>query len=1012
MSEHRWTAQQAAAITEGRDVLLTANAGTGKTTTVVAKILWSLGLDVAEGPDGPLPPPSNPLDISEIVAITFTEKAAYDLERKLRSEIEASERPELRWRLDEAYIGTIHGFCARLLRENALRLGIDATFRVIDAQDARLAREDIIREVVMDALEREDELAEALARRYPLRGLGEHGKGIIDLVEQMMRSLRWRASHFSEWSSEGELDRGRVLALADWSEADDATFELTRGLHRLAREALARWKDYLLDENVRDFDALVLDARDLLCSPEGASAIDEIRRRCRLLIVDELQDTDFAQRDLAFAIAGDPQGQGPQLFLVGDPKQSIYRFRGADVSVWNEVEASVEDRGVVLSLTESFRSTASVIECVNRAGASALDTTASEVDALGLNSAVPYSRLEGRRPDGEHAGAEYLVVTPNRSEEKRLEEGRALAGRIAEMVASTPVVDMDSGEARTCRYADVAILYRASTDIGIVAQGLRDAGIPFRMAGRPHLGECLEVLDLVNLLRLLHDPGDDLSVFGFLRSPFIGLRDEVIARMRLLGPRGPLLRQALTLLEGDDWSPSSVEGLEAVERQALRDGLQALDDARDSLERRPADEVVDEMLQRCGYREHLVLQEDHEERLANVQGFLRLLEGHRHGSLGHFLQVWDRFSDDDPGIPQAALHAPEDDVVTLSTIHGAKGLEWPVVMLTKLDANRVRTPSHTVVTDPDLGPMLLTRSDERGARGEEILQRLTAEEHAEEARLLYVAMTRARDRLVVTGYQHAKAESCWSWLQDHAAGEILRLIEPAAAAPRRRRVLELDSLQAIETSKPSRLVKPLPIPRHRWLTSATELMLKSKDPERWERRYLHGVVESWQFAPPGDGEGIPADVRGTIIHGVLERIREEAELARLLDETIGALDDPDLEDVLGRGSRYRDALEREIERVVRSPEWAWYTEGEHHRELGFIHLRGAREWRVGAFDLYRPGPDKALVVDFKTHPVKSEEQARRVAEGYAVQRKVYREAGEIRGPTEVELVFTALVGKS
>ena len=126
MSERRWTVEQAAAITATEDVLLTANAGTGKTTTVVGKILWSLGLEVDPGPDGPLPPVPAPLDIGQIVTITFTEKAAHDLERKLRAALEASERAaELRWRLDEAYIGTIHGFCASLLREHALRLGID-----------------------------------------------------------------------------------------------------------------------------------------------------------------------------------------------------------------------------------------------------------------------------------------------------------------------------------------------------------------------------------------------------------------------------------------------------------------------------------------------------------------------------------------------------------------------------------------------------------------------------------------------------------------------------------------------------------------------------------------------------------------------------------------------------------------------------------------------------------------------------------------------------------------------
>ena len=126
MSSPRWTAEQAEAVTATEHVLLTASAGTGKTTTVVGKILWALGLPVLEGPGGMLAPNPEPLKLADIVAITFTEKAAADLRSKLRSALEkADPGGDLRWKLDEAYVGTIHGYCARILREQALRLGID-----------------------------------------------------------------------------------------------------------------------------------------------------------------------------------------------------------------------------------------------------------------------------------------------------------------------------------------------------------------------------------------------------------------------------------------------------------------------------------------------------------------------------------------------------------------------------------------------------------------------------------------------------------------------------------------------------------------------------------------------------------------------------------------------------------------------------------------------------------------------------------------------------------------------
>ena len=132
---------------------------------------------------------------------------------------------------------------------------------------------------------------------------------------------------------------------------------------------------------------------------------------------------------------------------------------------------------------------------------------------------------------------------------------------------------------------------------------------------------------------------------------------------------------------------------------------------------------------------------------------------------------------------------------------------------------------------------------------------------------------------------------------------------------------------------------------------------------------------------------MPPRRRGAVIEGVRERIEEEAELARILDETIGSLDEPQIDGVLGSGSNYRTALEEEIRGVVRSSEWAWYVEGEHYRELEFVHLAGPREWRAGAFDLYRPDEPDAVIVDFKTQEV-GEDDVEQVAEPYRVQARV------------------------
>lgn len=1008
MGERQWTAEQAAAVIATEDLLLTANAGTGKTTTVVGKILWALGLDVDPGPDGPLPPPDIPLDISQVVAITFTEKAAHDLELKLRSALEFS---ALLPRLDEAYIGTIHGFCTMLLREHALRLGIDPMFRVVDAREARAIQEDLIRDVVMEALTAEDAGAELLARRYRLYKSGFMG-GIVDLVRSMMRDLRWHEVRFSQWTKDGELDRDALKALCpDWTEGeDDDAFEMTNALYRLARGALEQWEAFELEENVRDFDALILDARGLLCGTSADAALPEIRRRSRLLIIDELQDTDFAQRDLAFAIAG--EGEGPQLFFVGDPKQSIYRFRGADVSVWNAVEEALQGRGRQLPLSVSFRSTPAVVDLVNDVGGRTMDAAASDLRDEGLSSAVGYAELAASRTDTAVSAAHWIDVPGTNVATRRPEEGRLVGAYIQELVENAAVRDIDTSEERPCTYADIAVLYRASTDIGLFAQSMREAGVPFRMAGTPHLERRLEVLDMVNLLRLLRDPSDDLCALGFLRSPFVSLRDDVIARMRLTLPRRTLLQQARLLLESDSWAPADHEQIPALERQALTGALNVLEEARALVGRRSAREIVERVLDRTGYREQLVLRDGYEEALTNIQSFLRMLEGYRELELGQFLEMWDRWGGEDTGIPQAAMHSTDDDVVTLSTVHAAKGLEWPVVIVIKGEASCWREPTNNLVTDPRLGPLIVPRKDDRGARAELIIQREKLEETAEATRLLYVALTRARDRIVVTGFEKSRDDSFSAWVQPAMDTDVIAVVAPTYRTSVPVGGPSLEWLGRVTEEEAPALVAPLSRRAPRWLTSATELVLKDKDPKAWERRYEHGAMASWEFTRDAGEGGLPADVRGTVIHSVLERIQEEAELARLLNETIGGLDDADIEYVLGSGSAYREALEAEIAKVINSPQWAEYTASEHYREISFVHLADEREWRAGSFDLYRPGEPESLVVDFKTHPVETAEEAEKVAERYSVQVQVYQEAARLQGPAEVLLEFTSLADES
>ncbi|WP_420615003.1 UvrD-helicase domain-containing protein [Candidatus Palauibacter sp.] len=1051
MAEIRWTPEQVRAIRSEDDTLLVANAGTGKTTTVVGKIMWRLGLPFGvNGETGEtIEPPADPCGLEEIAAITFTEKAAYDLKRQLRKRIEVSSRAEeLRWRIDRASVGTIHSFCGELLREHALRLGIDPTFEILDEDQAWAEQDQLIRALLLERLEAEDPAAQATLRRWSFTGW-QHTKGAIDHVRDVLRDLRWRERRYAKWlrddpppagetldlfASQGPgLDLNAIRAACTESEArDEEALAICSDLVELGLEARARWDAWLEEENRRDFDSLVLGAADLLLGSSGGPALAAIRDRYRMLVIDEFQDTDFTQRDIAFAI-----GRGverPQLFLVGDPKQSIYRFRGADISVWNAVADDFAEEGEILQLPRNFRSDPPIVDFVNVVGRASMDETGAALAEEQLPSRIDYADLVAGIDDRAQPGVEWIEAEGKKVAERRESEAVRIVSRILASMGRDEVRDPDTGELRPLAFRDIALLYRARSGLEHFETALKRYGIPYFVSGVAHLGERQEILDVLNALRLIGNERDDIRAFGYLRSPFVGLRDETIARIRMLQRGAPLLRQAKRWLQEGEWpeAPDHPQ-LAAIERRALAEGLAVLDDLRQLAPRLALDEVIEELLERTGYRLHVLLMEGAEEVLANLQSLIHFAESHRAHDLSTFFEVWDRSTTRDIGLPQAPLYSKEDDVVTLSTIHQAKGLEWPVVFLVGVDRKLWSPRTNEYWSDPELGPLFCLRADDRGARSARILRREELEATAEEARLLYVAATRARNRLIIVGPTDGE-KGYDRWLAEGGAevrddGEV-----PVARPTNRPPTLEwLDGYEAVD---PPALIHALPAPTLRWTRSATELMLLNEDPDEWERRYRHGALAPLHFAPEPSGEerGLPALVRGQIIHGALERLEAEAEIARVVEETIGSLDEPELEAMLRPGSEYREQLEEEIRRVAASEEWAWYTEGElgrdYWKELTFTHLVGARDWRFGAFDLYRrlvgagAGPGSgtaparlagalgleegldALIIDFKTHDITAA-QAPGAARDYRIQADVYRAAAtSLAGRTAVGLHFT------
>jgi len=1153
MKELRWTDEQLEAITSRDDTLLSASAGTGKTRTVIGKILWTLGLPIPETQNGtPVPPCPDPLRLDQIAAITFTRKAANELKEDLRKEIEQLDQPEpFRWDLEQATIGTIHRFATELMREHALRLGIDPTFRILDENMASIHQRDTVREVLVSALGQKDPGTVKLVEQYGMESQ-QYYPGAIERIIRMMRDLRWHKSEFGQWSTPVEsgpwtrtLDREGLLKEARhfptiesvWADdpesavKDEESLEIVDTLYRLGRVSVHQWLSWLERENFRDQDSLILDTRRLLTRPEMAEAQKVIRQRYRLLIIDEFQDTDWAQWDIACALApvdlviaqslskppesqknrdGMPEPRedtnriGAQLFLVGDPKQSIYRFRGAEIDVWNEAQKRFKGHGRVLPLSQNFRSQPALVGFVNRVCSQAFAETAAPLVESAPDSVVPYEKLDpARPPSSETMLLDWLPIKENLKVEKaQQEEAQRVAARIQQMIGHTMVIDPDNQSLRPCRAGDIAILGRTRADLSSLEPTLRDYGIDFVNTATSGFNKQQEILDLVTALHLIDNRFDDLRAFAFLRSPFVGLRDEILTRIGLYQSRDnssanrspTLLQKAEAFLEecdrnGESWfNAPEADEVADIEQTALRRGLAALREAHSLVDRVDHVQVLEALLATSDYRLHLLVREGADEALANIDRFLALLEEYRHLTLGRFLNIWERLGDRDTKIPKAQLFIDGNDVVTISTIHSAKGLEWPVVILTGTDRDTKMREEPWI--DSTLGPIHLPKKSDWGPRVQEARKRRNEQEQAEASRLFYVALTRARERLVIVASPGNKKSSSFNnWLLDEreqaieehetsgahtsteldttqhkstlsseaddkrtGTGKQLDAFESetkkrgqfdlfsarnrASTSTRphdglviirreggshqmafREAPVNLQWLSHIEKQEWPLQAGQIEIIKHHRVGSATERMMKDRDLREWELRYLHGVLQEVDYLPIAEErEHLTGKAHGTIVHGVLERILTVEEIGQVIEETILSLDFPDLESVVAAGSTYRHALEEEISRVVSSPEWHWYVEGEHSRELLFIHL-SKDGWIQGAFDLYRPrsqastasgqvslfedspfrsNEETSWVIDFKTHHIEAPD-VNAIADDYAIQAQVYREAATALG---------------
>jgi ATP-dependent helicase/nuclease subunit A len=775
----------------------------------------------------------------------------------------------------------------------------------------------------------------ALLRRAISTGgqKGNWDEGDLALAREAMSALR---DHFDAELAPLVGKDGAVR----WS-LDRQAADLIASLRLVFAHALDAYQHLKGERQALDFDDLEGGAARLLS--ERPDVGERWRADLRAVLVDEFQDTNPRQRQIVYALTGfntENAAHAGDLFVVGDAKQSIYKFRGADVSVFRRVQADIAaSGGLSVDLDLTFRAHRSLLDAVNALLAPIL----GEVDDPARPYQVPFAPLRAYRkaPALETLRAPYVELhlgLGDDAETGRLAAAAALADRLRDLSANEGVA-----------WGDVALLFRSSSNFDVYEDALERAGIPFvTVAGRGFYDRP-EIRDVLNALAAIADPTDDLALAGLLRSPAIGLSDADLYRLRWGDGDQPqsLSEKSLNPPPSHQGTNDHQENLGVSRRlgdsvvsfqtvsQPLWDALNASQErsAREDIARAcsiiaelhalsgrvSAAAILKRFLDLTGYRAILAGAPQGRRLRRNVDKLLADAHRSRLVGLGEFLEYVQSLRD--VGVREG--EAPVDPsagsgggAAQLMTVHKAKGLEFPVVVIADA-AYEHRGGGETALVDESLG-LLIGLSDGplrsatpsatlppslryEGGRGRSrassarpTMWRLAsldeaAKEEAEDARLLYVAATRAKEKLIVSGHVKLSAKGALAlrgWLA--RLGSVIGLeeivVEAETSEPRTLDVRipgEAGSLvcvlhppRAATTVPFSGLpsAEPLPAP-----ISIADLVAPISadlvDTVNLQSAIRDQQSRVWRVVPRAKRPGGPAWVVGKLVHEALRRWR-------------------------------------------------------------------------------------------------------------------------------------------
>jgi ATP-dependent exoDNAse (exonuclease V) beta subunit len=1036
MSSNQLNEQQLAAAAATGEVFVSAGAGTGKTAVLVERVVRAVC--------------DRGLDVDSILVITYTRRAAGELRTRIRSALAERGRHDLARELDGAWISTIHGFCNRLLKAYPLAAGLDPRFRELDEAQASVLRSEAFGQALSEFLAGGDAQRLELLATYGSAGLRRmlttvyetlraagrdldlavaprpelaerveelrtaarllaadpdateaQCRAATELLDLLARDLRPdRLMDLAGYRARGDRAAayGEALKAVEQAALDEAATRDRALLQELLTAFAAKYEEAKAHESALDFEDLQLEARDLL------RARPEIREReqarFRTILVDEFQDTNRLQTEIV-ELLRTPE---TELFFVGDEFQSIYGFRHADVQVFRERREAAE---TLLSLALNYRSRPEVLAAVNH--------------LFGEHFGGEFQELAAASefPDPVFGHPVELLVTDKASYKDspvqwRRGEARAVARRVRELV-----------DARTATPGEIVLLFAAGTDAEWYEQELRREGLPtYRATGKGYFGQ-QQVVDMLMYLRLLQNRYDDEALLAVLASPFVGVSNDALALIRRVASRRPLFGGIEHALP---------PGLDERDERLLKAFRQRYDRLVAAMSRLSLERLCEQLVAAHDYDLAVLAQWDGRRRYANMRKLARLARSYeelRGPDVGGFV----RFVAEQEAVGAHQLEAVAEeegaDAVRLLTIHAAKGLEFKVVVVADAGRDRAAPPPDEILALPDgrfgfrvADPITAKR---RGAFDyDEVKEARQEADQAERLRLYYVAMTRAKERLIVSGSvefgKERETPSPIAWVLDRlradeelaAAGEApvelerenARLLvrvdryreeaaEPTAATdeevgPEAGQLLLFAAPEDIPAALPPAPTLPelLPVPAPPLLRvrrlSFTALSTFEQCGYKYWARYGVGMAE--QDVVRGE-DGMSGVEVGSRVHELLEELDLAAPvLPEIEDERIRALVAAYCESELAA-------------RVGRLPDVTKERHFTFEHDGVLVH---------GFLDVFHLAAGRALVVDYKTNLIGDSSPEEIVEADYRLQRLVYALACFRAGAQEVEMVYQFL----